>query len=160
MHKTRSDLSKDIRKGVIELLQARLADAVDLTYSCKQAHWTLRGPDFLQLHELFDRLSGEVAEHADEIAERIATLGGQARGTVHTAAKETSLKPYPLDLAPDQQHVLALADRLAAFGKAIRADIKAADKLGDPTTTDLFTRISGAADKALWLVEAHIPSKD
>ncbi|MGD9689312.1 MAG: DNA starvation/stationary phase protection protein Dps [Phycisphaerales bacterium] len=155
MHKTRHDLSKDVRKKAIGLLQARLADALSLVLACKQAHWTTRGPGFASLHKFFDELADGVEGHADEIAERITALGGQPHGTVEAGAGQSSLKPYPLDLVQETRHLEALADRFAAFGASVRADIDRSDKLGEAGTADLFTQVSRAVDKALWMIEAH-----
>jgi starvation-inducible DNA-binding protein len=52
--------------------------------------------------------------------------------------------------------VAVVADRLAAFGEHVRADIDTASDLGDMDTADLFTQVSRAIDKHLWFVEAHL----
>ena len=155
MHKTRIDLAEAVRKAAIALLQARLADAVDLATQAKQAHWNVKGPSFISLHELFDRIAGDGAAHADLIAERIVALGGTAEGTAAVAAERSVLPRYPLAIAAGAEHVEALATALAAFGKAVRADIDRAAELGDQDTADLFTEVSRGADKNLWFVEAH-----
>jgi starvation-inducible DNA-binding protein len=159
MHKTRNDLSNNLRKSVCELLNARLADAVDLKLAMKQAHWTVKGPNFIALHELFDEIAGRIEGHIDDVAERIAALGGSPEGTAQVAAKRSGLKPYPLDLEDGKDHLEAVAGRLAAFGKGVRAAIDDSDKMGDADTADLFTGISRAIDKDLWFVEAHLQAK-
>ena len=159
MHKTRNDMSQNVRKSVCELLNARLADAVDLKGAVKQAHWTVKGPNFIALHELFDAIAGRVDGHVDDLAERIAALGGTPEGTVQVAAKRSGLKPYPLDLDNGRDHLEALSSRLANFGKAARASIEQSDEMGDADTADLFTGISRGIDKDLWLLEAHLQAK-
>lgn len=159
MHKTRNDLSNNARKSVCELLNARLADAVDLKLATKQAHWTVKGPSFIALHELFDQIATRIDVQIDDIAERIAALGGTPEGTAQVAVKKSSLKPYPLDLSDGTDHLEALASRLANFGKAVRAAIDESDKVGDADTADLFTGVSRAIDKDLWLLEAHLQAK-
>lgn len=159
MHKTKNDLRDNTRKAVIEILQARLADAVDLSTQAKQAHWNVRGPSFIALHELFDKVTDEVRTWSDTIAERIGELGGVAEGTARMAAKRSELKEYPLDIAEGPEHVEALSNALAAFGKRVRAAIDDADKIGDKDTADLFTEISRGVDHQLWLVEAHAQAK-
>jgi starvation-inducible DNA-binding protein len=156
MHATRNDLPHKTRARIEQLLNARLADALDLAAQAKQAHWNVKGPNFIALHELFDRLHGAVAGHVDTLAERITALGGTARGTVATVARASTLKAYPEDISAGGEHVAALADRLAAFGARLRAAIAAADKLGDAGTADLFTGVSRDIDQQLWLVEAHL----
>ena len=159
MHETRIDLPLAVRKDAITLLQAELADAIDLFTQVKQAHWNVKGPSFIALHELFDKVAESVEDHGDSLAERITTLGGRADGTVRAAASQSSLKEYPLDINAGVQHVAAVADKLAAFGKSARAAIDRAGQLGDADTADLFTEISREIDKQLWFVEAHLQSE-
>jgi starvation-inducible DNA-binding protein len=156
MYQSHLDLSAHVRKGVITLLQARLSDAIDLEAQMKQAHWNVKGRDFFQLHELFDKIHGEVEEFVDTIAERITTLGGIADGRVQTTAKNSKLYEYSLETTGGEAHLKAVAAVLAQFGKAVRADIDAAGEIGDADTADVFTEISRATDKQLWFVEAHL----
>jgi len=155
MHNTRNDLSLDTRQKAIELLNARLADFIDLYSHAKQAHWNVKGPNFIALHELFDKVAEEVEEELDEVAERAVALGGRAIGTVAAVAKASKLANYSLDISDGVAHVNALANSLAAVGKSVRAAIDEADKLGDADTSDLFTAASRTLDKLLWMVEAH-----
>lgn len=159
MHNTRNDLALDTRRQVIELLNARLADLIDLYSHAKQAHWNVKGPSFIALHELFDKVAEEVEEELDEVAERAVALGGRAVGTVAAVAKASKLAHYPLDIVDGVAHVNALATSLAAVGKSIRAAIEEADKLGDADTSDLFTGASRTLDKLLWMVEAHVQAE-
>jgi len=156
MYPTQNDLPEKARKKLIDLLQGRLADAIDLGLQAKQAHWNVKGPQFIALHELFDGVHTRIQPQMDDLAERIVQLGGTAHGTVQAARARTSLPEYPLDLAAGRAHVEALVASLAAYGKAVRAAIDDATKLGDADTADLFTEISRAADKDLWFVEAHL----
>jgi starvation-inducible DNA-binding protein len=156
LHKTKNDLSKQSRNKVIELLNARLADASDLKSQAKQAHWNVKGIHFFQLHELFDQVATAVEAQTDLIAERITALGGTAMGTIRMAAKNSSLSEYPLEITDGTAHVDALSTALADFGKNVRKNIEDADKFGDASTADLFTEVSREIDKLLWFVEAHI----
>jgi starvation-inducible DNA-binding protein len=159
MHDIRIDLPSNVRGTAIGLLQARLADAVDLATQAKQAHWNVKGPSFIALHELFDQVATTVHEHADMIAARITTLGGTAEGTARVAAKQSTLKEYPLDIVDGRAHVFALADALASFGEKVRRNIDEAVEAGDQGTADLFTEVSRSIDKTLWFVEAHGQAK-
>lgn len=141
------------------MLNDRLCDLIDLRSQVHQAHWNVKGPNFIGLHELFDRIVGDLGGPIDEIAERAVQLGGAAVGTVRAAAKRSSLKEYPAGLSAGSDHVDAVADALAAFGKLAREAIDEADKAGDKDTADLFTGLSQTIDKALWLVEAHGQAK-
>ena len=155
MHPTRNDLPQKTRAKVIDTLADRLADATDLMLQTKQAHWNVKGPTFIALHELFDKVNESAEEWVDLIAERIVQLGGTAEGTIQATAKRTSLAPYPLTIVSGVDHVEALSSALAAFGKKVRAAIDKTGKAGDADTADLFTEVSRDVDKYLWFVEAH-----
>lgn len=155
LHKTKIDIAKEERGKIIAILNERLADAIDLKSQAKQAHWNVKGANFIALHELFDQVSTEVETHIDDIAERITTLGGTALGTIRVAAQNSSLNEYPLEITDGGAHVDALSTALADFGKKVRANIDDTDGLGDADTADLFTSVSRAIDKLLWFVEAH-----
>ncbi len=156
---TRNDIPERARAQVVELLNRRLADAVDLQTQAKAAHWNVKGPGFIALHKLFDEVHGGVAEYVDLIAERAVQLGGVAEGTARIAARRSELEEYPLDIAADKQHVKALSGALAAFGARVRKAIGEADDLDDPGTADIFTEISRGIDKWLWFVEAHLQTE-
>ncbi|MDQ3061835.1 MAG: DNA starvation/stationary phase protection protein Dps [Acidobacteriota bacterium] len=156
MHNTKNDLAKGKREKVIEHLNARLADAIDLKTQAKQAHWNVKGHHFIALHELFDQVATAVEAHVDLIAERVTALGGTAMGTARVVAQRSSLSEYPLEIFDGTAHVDALSTAMADFGKRIRQNIDDADKLDDADTADLFTEISREIDKLLWFVEAHI----
>jgi starvation-inducible DNA-binding protein len=157
--KTKNDLGESVRVKVIELLNARLADAIDLQTQTKQAHWNVKGPNFIGLHELFDQINEAVEDYVDDIAERAVQLGGVAEGTARMAAKRSSLGEYPASAATGRSHVEALSSALAAFGKLARKGITDANDLGDLNTADLFTEISRGIDKWLWFVEAHLQAE-
>ena len=156
MHPTRNDLPVRTRTRLEKLLNERLADALDLEAATKQAHWNVKGPNFISLHQLFDRLHDVVEAHVDTIAERVTALGGTVLGTVQAAARASSLTPYPERISAGPEHVSALADRLADFGRKVRAAIATAAKLDDAGTSDLFTAVSRDVDKYLWFLEAHL----
>lgn len=155
MSKTRIDLPDNTRKAMIALLNARLADALALRMSMKQAHWNVKGPNFISLHEMFDQMHTRVTGFVDEIAERAVTLGGVVDGTA-AAASGSKIASYPADITAQQDHLQALADRVAAFGKLAREAIDAADEAGDKDTADLFTAVSKQMDMDLWFLEAHL----
>jgi starvation-inducible DNA-binding protein len=156
MFNTKNDLSEGTRARAVELLNARLADCIDLQTQCKQAHWNVKGPTFIALHELFDKVNEAVEDYVDDIAERAVQLGGVAEGTARLVAKRSSLAEYPAQAVDGRGHVEALSSALAAFGAAARKAIDQANELGDQDTCDLFTEVSRGIDKWLWFVEAHL----
>lgn len=159
MYKTKIDLSEKVRRNVIAVLNDRLASAIDLQSQVKHAHWNVKGPQFIALHELFDKISDAVLGQIDEIAERVTALGGMAEGTVAVAAKRSKLKNYPLNITSGKDHLDYLSTQLSVYGKAVRAAIDDTAKLGDADTADLFTGISRELDKYLWFLEAHLQDK-
>jgi starvation-inducible DNA-binding protein len=159
MFKTRNDLPEATRVKAVELLNARLADCKDLQTQVKQAHWNVKGPNFISLHLLFDKINNDVENYVDEIAERAVQLGGVAEGTARMVARRSALAEYPTTAVDGRSHVEALSSALAAFGKAARKAIGEADDLGDLDTADLFTEVSRGIDKWLWFVEAHLQAE-
>ena len=155
MYETENDLPQGRRSELNTLLNQRLADAVDLQMQMKQVHWNVKGPHFIGLHELFDKIDEAVEAYVDLIAERIAQLGGIAEGTVRVAAARSRLEEYPLNIADGHAHVEAVSRALSTFGHEARNSIEQADELGDADTSDMFTEISRGIDKWLWFVEAH-----
>jgi starvation-inducible DNA-binding protein len=155
MYETLNDLPKEGRTELVQLLNLRLAEAVDLLTQVKQAHWNVKGPHFIGLHKLFDEIYEAVSEYVDQIAERIAQLGGIAEGTARVAAARSRLEEYPLDIAEGSAHVQALSKALSTFGHEVRMAIDEAGELNDADTADLFTEVSRGIDKWLWMVEAH-----
>lgn len=160
LHLIRNDLPEKTRRAMVALLNQQLADVLDLGLQAKQAHWNVKGPNFIALHELFDKVADELEGFSDEIAERAVALGGVALGTVQIIAEHSKLAPYPLTVGSGPEHIAALAAALAKFGKTTRTAIDAATKIGDANTADLFTGVSREVDKLLWLVEAHAQAKE
>ncbi|HWE23214.1 MAG TPA: DNA starvation/stationary phase protection protein Dps [Myxococcales bacterium] len=158
MYPTKSDLPEATRRQMIELCNARLADAIDLQTQTKQAHWNVKGPHFIALHELFDKVNADVEDYVDLIAERAVQLGGNVDGTARSVAKRSTLPEYPVKGGSGREHVDALSSVLAAFGKLARAAIEASDRANDADTNDIFVEISRGVDKWLWMVEAHLQS--
>jgi starvation-inducible DNA-binding protein len=155
MYETENDISLKRRSELNALMNQRLADAVDLQMQLKQAHWNVKGPSFISLHELFDKVARSVESYVDVIAERIVQLGGIAEGTVRVSARHSLLEEYPLAIADGMAHVEAVAKSLSIFGHEARSTINEAAELDDADTADLFTGISRGIDQWLWFTEAH-----
>jgi starvation-inducible DNA-binding protein len=155
MYTTSLDLSANIRTASTGVLNARLADAIDLAAQLNHAHWNIHGPHFIVLHQLFDALNAEVAEQADQMAERIAAFGETAHGTLQQVMRATTLAAYPVDAKSERTHLETLAASLSTYCANVRAAARTAQDGGDGGTADLFTQISRAADQQLWKIEAH-----
>jgi starvation-inducible DNA-binding protein len=154
--KTHIDLPAPAREQLISLLNQQLADTFDLLSQVKQAHWNVKGPNFIALHKLFDELAENLEDHVDTTAERAVALGGQALGTARMAAASSRLPEYPGDAVDGLSHVAALVERYGSLGGSTRKAIAAAGELGDADTADLFTQVSRDLDKYLWFLEAHL----
>jgi starvation-inducible DNA-binding protein len=155
MVQTRNDLPTETRKKNCLLLNERLRDSIKLGLNAKQAHWNVKGVNFIALHKLFDEVYAATQEFVDEIAERITALGGLADGSV-PALNKSHLPDHPVHQVDWKAHVAAMADELAAYGKLIRKDIDETAANGDAGTSDLLTGIVRDVDKHLWFVEAHL----
>ncbi len=155
LYPTKNDLPETNRVQVVGLLNQRLAECIDLQTQCKQAHWNVKGPTFIALHKLFDEVNEDVEGYVDLVAERIVQLGGIAEGTVGVVAERSTLVDYPLTLSRGAEHVAALSDALAGFGRSARMGIEEMNDLQDADSADILTEISRGVDKWLWFVEAH-----
>ncbi|MCQ0988894.1 DNA starvation/stationary phase protection protein Dps [Jiella marina] len=155
LHPTKNPISENIRGSMVELLQTHLATAVDITYQTKQAHWNVKGMNFIAVHKLFDELHEVTEAYVDDIAERLTALGGQAHGTVQAATENTVLDPYPLDLVKSEDHLKRLTDSYAKWSAAVEKGIDEASEAGDDLTEDLLTEVGRGLDKSIYFLESH-----
>ncbi len=155
-HRTRNETDSNAKRVSIETLNARLADGIDLALTIKQAHWNLKGPQFIGIHEMLDGFRDIIDDLNDKVAERAVQLGGTAFGTSAVVAAASKLAPYPTDVYAIADHLAALIDRYATYANAVRDNIDETDEAGDAGTADLFTEVSRAVDKQLWFLEAHV----
>lgn len=149
-------LEDNARKTSIEQLQACMNDAAALSMALKQAHWNLKGANFIAVHELLDQIKARLDPNLDEFAERIKQLDGTAVGTVEEVAKATTLKPYPTGITSSADHVQEIAERMRAYGARVREAIDTTEDAGDAATADILTSAAREADKDLWFIESHI----
>lgn len=160
VHATRIDLKSNVKKASIDLLNSRLADSLDLALLTKQAHWNLKGPQFIAIHEMLDGFRATIDANVDIIAERAVQLGGMAQGTVQTVSEKTALKPYPTNISKTKDHLAALIERYGEVANSVRAAIDEAEEAGDANTADIFTAFSRELDKSLWFLEAHVQESE
>ncbi len=155
LHKTNNDTKNNAKAVSMEILEARLADGLDLALVTKQAHWNLKGPEFIGIHLMLDKFRDEQDEWNDMMAERIVQLGGTAKGTTQAVGERTTLPPYPTNIYTIGDHLKALIDRYAQHANAVREGVDTTDDAGDSGTSDLLTQVSRGLDKQLWFLEAH-----
>jgi starvation-inducible DNA-binding protein len=149
-------LSDNARKTSISELNGRLADSIALALAVKQAHWNVKGRNFIAVHELFDTVHTNLREQIDVMAERVQQLDGVAIGTAEKVSGATTLPEYPTDLTRAEDHIRALCDRFRDHGERLRIAIDATDEAGDADTADIFTAASRSLDKDLWFMESHL----
>src|SRR3954454_24328367 len=105
MYTSPSHLPADARATLATLLNARLADGLDLHSQIKVAHWNIKGPQFPSLHPLFETFAVDLANFNDAVAEWAVTLGGRALGTTRHVAGRSKLPDYPQETVRDVEHV-------------------------------------------------------
>ena len=159
LYESKIDIPANARTALVGVLNARLADAIDLASQMKQAHWNVKGPGFFSLHGLFDEVYGHAGDWADGLAERAVQLGGVADGRAQTVTKASTLPAIGLEVSEGLHLVEALATAVARFSAGARAAIDTAAVAGDAATSDLFTEIVRGADKDLWMLEAHLEGR-
>ncbi len=157
MHRTKNDLPSNAKTAAIALLNECVANGIDLALITKQAHWNVKGPQFIAVHEMLDGFRAELDAAVDTMAERVVQLGGTALGTTQIVAGGSQLAAYPTDIYAVTDHIAALIDRYGTFANMVRAGIDKASEVGDADSADILTGVSRAMDKALWFLEAHAP---
>ena len=160
LHPSKNTMNENVRAAMVGLLQKHLGTAIDLSYAAKQAHWNVKGFNFIAVHKLFDELHEQAEAYVDLIAERLTGLGGQAQGTVQASAENTIFEPYPLDLVDSEGHLQRLSDNYAKWGTALREGIQESDEAGDDLTSDLLTEVGRGVSTSLYFLESHFQSGD
>jgi starvation-inducible DNA-binding protein len=156
LYRSPSNLSETARSQLVETLNARLADGLDLHSQIKVAHWNIKGPQFAALHPLFESFAVGLAEYNDTLAERAVTLGGKAYGTARHVAAASKLPEYPQETSRDLEHVRLLAERFDVYLGGLRESRDVAQKNGDTDTTDLFTAVITDFEKHAWFLRASL----
>lgn len=156
LYKSPSKLSESARTQLIETLNSRLADGLDLHSQIKVAHWNIKGPQFAALHPLFESFAIGLADYNDTLAERAVTLGGKAYGTARHVAASSKLPEYPQDTARDLEHVRLLAERFEIYLGGLRESRDTAQTCGDTDTVDLFTTVITEFEKHSWFLRASL----
>lgn len=156
LHKTKNSLKENVRIESINLLNKTLASVSDLAVQLKQAHWNLKGPNFMSLHKMFDDIAEVMVDQVDTVAERITALGGTAMGTIQEAVKNTQLRNYPVDIFRAEEHLEHLAHNFAILAEHCRESIDRTAELNDMGTNDLYVVLLRELDKNQWFIEAHL----
>lgn len=155
MHKTQMSLPETNRHDLVVILNISLASTADLYLQLKQAHWNIKGPQFIALHKLLDDIAEEVEGQVDIIAERITSLGGTALGTSQAIVEYSQLRLYPTNIFAEKDHLEHLTHNMAILGEQSRKNIHVSEDYKDMVTSDMYIALTGLLDKNLWFLEAH-----
>ncbi len=160
MYPTRIALSPEIKQKVVEVLQERLAEALDMYSQAKFAHWNVKGDNFYQLHLVFDSVAEHIFPQIDAIAERLTQLGGVANGTVRQSAAVSKIPEYNVELIAGMDHVRVLADALGHYSGELREASDKIDDIGDEPTSDFIKQLVVEAEEQLYFLESHLEAGD
>ncbi len=147
------------REQLIGILNTLLAATADLYSQVKHAHWNVKGDDFYMWHKLFDEVGDHLPEFADSLAERAATLGGYAKGTIRQAAASSLLTEYDLTAVDGKEHVTCLAERFAQYNAAVRETLHTIEDLDDLVTQDLLIDVLHDTEMSMWFLESHMQGR-
>ena len=153
---TAVDMPATKRVKLAEMLNQTLADVSDLKSHAKQAHWNLRGENFVSYHKLADKVAEEADATADLVAERCVQLGGYIYGLLSHAAKSTSLPLFPESATDEEECMEALLESVAHVCSSCRKNIEEAEIAGDYVTSDIYIDITRAFDKLAWMLKASL----
>lgn len=156
LHATKISLPEKQRVELIAMLNVTMATMTDLYLQLKNAHWNVKGMQFIALHKLFDELAESAEPKIDDLAERVTALGGTALGALKDVASSSQLKAYPAGACEAKLVLEHLAHNFAILGEHARANIGEAEKHGDIATGDIYIGLARFLDKNLWFIEAHL----
>ena len=152
---TIAGMADDATTSVIAALQDRLVATLDLQLTLKHIHWNVVGMNFIAIHEMLDPQVDAVRLQSDEIAERIATLGGVPKGTPAAITAGRTWSDYDVDRAPTVQHLVALDNVYSGVIGDHRATL---DALGqhDPVSEDMVIGHLRDLEQFQWFIRAHL----
>lgn len=156
LHNTKISIPEKQRVELIAMLNLTMASMADLYLQLKNAHWNVKGMQFIALHQLFDELAEKTEPQVDDLAERVTALGGTALGDLKSIVSGSQLKAYPVGLCEAKLVVEHLAHNFAILGEHARNNISAAEQYGDIATGDIYIGLARFLDKNLWFLEAHL----
>ena len=150
-----TSVSPDVAAGVAQFLSPVVIDLTALVVNGKQAHWHVRGANFVGVHELLDTIVEHAQEWADSAAERIVALGLPVDGRLATVAAKTTTRELT---AGFQQSNTTIAEYVAKIDAALVSVKTAVDELDgiDLTSQDVAIEIARGLEKDRWFLVAHV----
>ena len=150
----RSVLDKDAQQRVGDVLQGVVVDLIDLALQGKQAHWTVKGPNFRSLHKQLDDMVEVARDATDDLAERLSALGVAPDGCVQTVAHTTRLEAMPVGFHDWRAITDWISDRLAVCSHHLQEAMCELDPIDD-VSTNMLQDVAQLIEKQLWMMQAH-----
>jgi starvation-inducible DNA-binding protein len=145
----------DVAAGVAQFLSPIVVDLTALVVNGKQAHWHVRGHNFIGVHELRDTIVAHAQEWADLAAERIIALGLPVDGRLQTVAAKTTTKQLTAGFQQSNETIAEVIGQIDAALVSVNTAVKELDEL-DQTSQDVAVEIARGLDKDRWFLFAHI----
>jgi starvation-inducible DNA-binding protein len=145
----------DVAAGVAQFLSPVVIDLTALVVNGKQAHWHVRGANFIGVHELLDVIVAHAQDWADTAAERIVALGLPVDARLATVAAKTSTKELTAGFRQSNETITEVIGQIDAALASVNTAVKELDEL-DQTSQDVAIEIARGLDKDRWFLFAHI----
>ncbi|HZP89081.1 MAG TPA: DNA starvation/stationary phase protection protein [Burkholderiales bacterium] len=150
-------IAAEQRQAVVAILNTVLADEFVLYVKSRRFHWNVEGPDFSELHELFQKQYEQLGELVDDVAERARALDGIAAGSLEEYLEFTRLKEEPAKHFDARGMIAALLTDHEALVRSLREDLRVcSDEHGDEGTMDFLTGLMQAHEKMAWMLRAYL----
>jgi starvation-inducible DNA-binding protein len=153
-----SSIDPDVTSGVAQFLSPVVIDLQALAVDGKQAHWHVRGANFIGVHELLDTLVAHAQEWADLAAERVVALGLPIDARIATVAAKTTNPPLSEGFQQSDQVIAQVIAQIDTTIKTVRTAIEELDPL-DLASQDVVIEIARGLEKDRWFLFAHIATK-
>lgn len=150
----RSDVDESTREAIAKTLGRLLADTYTLYLKTQNYHWNVEGPLFHSLHAMFEEQYIELRDAADQVAERIRTLGFPAPGSYSEFSAVTSIQEAAPGIAEAAAMVEALAEGHETVAGTARGVFDVAEEAGDVATADLASDRIAVHEKVAWMLRA------
>ncbi|MBX3312368.1 MAG: DNA starvation/stationary phase protection protein [Microbacteriaceae bacterium] len=145
-------------KEIAKYLSPVVANLTALSVDAKQAHWHVRGPNFLQIHELLDTVVDHAREQTDIVAERIVALGEPLDARIQWLAKVTTTPELPAGFQNTDVFIEGIVSQIDATLKLVRGAIDALDDIDLPSQ-DIVIALATELEKDRWFLASHLVTK-
>lgn len=150
-----TNVNADVASGTAQFLSPLVVDLEALVVNGKQAHWHLRGNNFIGVHELLDTLVADAQGWADMAAERVVALGLPVDSRLATVAAKTSVPELSAGFQQSEDSIAEVVAMLDAVIQTARTAVDELDEI-DLNSQDVAVEIVRGLEKDRWLLLAHI----